>query len=95
MRGVFLDLGTVSNGDLDTASLSAVLPASSSMSQTPQEQVGRRIAGCEVVLLNKCRISREMMAANPQLKLVALTATGVDNVDVRGRARARPSQSPT
>ena len=82
MRGVFLDLGTVSNGDLDTASLSAALPGLVLHERTPQEEVAGRIAGCEVVLLNKSRITREMMAANPQLRLVALTATGVDNVDV-------------
>jgi glycerate dehydrogenase len=82
MRGVFLDLGTVSNGDLDTAALSAILPGLVIHEQTLQEQVADRIAGCEVVLLNKCRVTREMMAANPQLKLIALTATGVDNVDV-------------
>jgi glycerate dehydrogenase len=34
------------------------------------------------VLLNKARISRELMVANPQLRLIALTATGTDNVDV-------------
>ena len=82
MRGVFLDLGTVSNGDLDTGALTSALPGLAIHEQTPQEQVAGRIAGCEVVLLNKCRITRGMMAANPQLKLVALTATGVDNVDV-------------
>lgn len=82
MRGVFLDLGTVSNGDLDTGSLSAALPGLVLHERTPQEEVAGRIAGCEVVLLNKSRITREMMVANPQLRLVALTATGVDNVDV-------------
>jgi glycerate dehydrogenase len=82
MRGVFLDLGTVSHGDLDTASLQAVLPGLVIHEQTPQSQVAARIAGCGIVLLNKCRVTREMMLANPQLELVALTATGVDNVDV-------------
>lgn len=82
MRGVFLDLGTVSHGDLDTQPLAAVLPGLEFHEQTPQPEVAARIAGCEVVLLNKCRVTREMMAANPQLRLVALTATGVDNVDV-------------
>ena len=82
MRGVFLDLGTVSNGDLDTGSLLAALPGLVIHEQTPQQEVAARIAGREVVLLNKCRVTREMMAANPQLRLIALTATGVDNVDV-------------
>ncbi len=88
MRGVFLDLGTVSNGDLDTSALTAVLPGLVIHEQTPQSEVPARIAGHEVVLLNKCRITREMMAANPQLRLVALTATGVDNVDVAAAREA-------
>ena len=82
MRSVFLDLGTVSNSDLDTTALTAALPGLVIHDQTPQAQVAGRIAGCEVVLLNKCRIDAEMMTANPQLRLIALTATGVDNVDV-------------
>jgi glycerate dehydrogenase len=82
MRSVFLDLGTVSNGDLDTSALLTTLPGLAIHQQTPQDDVATRIAGCEVVLLNKCRVTREMMVANPQLKLIALTATGVDNVDV-------------
>jgi glycerate dehydrogenase len=82
MRGVFLDLGTVSNDDLDTSALTAVLPGLVIHERTPQPEVESRIAGREVVLLNKCRVTREMMDANPQLRLIALTATGVDNVDV-------------
>jgi glycerate dehydrogenase len=82
MRGVFLDLGTVSNGDLDTGALLAALPDLAIHPQTAEADLARRIAGCEIVLLNKCRITRELMVANPQLKLIALTATGVDNVDL-------------
>jgi len=88
MRGVFLDLGTVSNGDLDTSVLAEALPGLAIHEQTPQDEVAARIAGQEVVLLNKCRITREMMAANPQLRLIALTATGVDNVDVAAAREA-------
>ena len=82
MRAVFLDLGTVSNGDLDTSGLERALPGLVIHLQTPQQEVAARMAGCEVVLLNKSRVTRDMMAANPALRLIALTATGVDNVDV-------------
>lgn len=87
MRGVFLDLGTVSNGDLDMASLQRVLPDLDLHEQTGPADLAARIAGRDVVLLNKCRITRELLAANPQLRLIALAATGVDNVDVNA-ARA-------
>ena len=82
MRAVFLDLGTVDAGDLDPGALEAALPDLVLHRQTPQAEVAARIAGCEVVLLNKSRITREMIESNPQLRLVGLTATGVDNVDV-------------
>jgi len=88
MRAVFLDFGTVSNGDLDTASLERALPGLVIHDQTRPDQVAERVAGFEVVLANKSVIDRATIAANPQLRLIALTATGVDNVDV---AAARAS----
>ena len=88
MRAVFLDFGTVSNGDLDTAALEREVPGLAIHLQTSSAQVAGRIAGFEVVFANKAIIDRAAIAANPQLKLVALTATGVDNVDL---AAARES----
>ena len=88
MRAVFLDFGTVSNGDLDTGPLERVLPGIVLHGRTAQPEVPARIAGHEVVLANKSVIDGATIAANPQLKLVALTATGVDNVDI---AAARAS----
>lgn len=82
MRAVFLDYATVSNGDLDLASLERVLPGIVLHGRTAQADVPARIAGFEAVLANKSVIDGATIAANPQLKLVALTATGVDNVDV-------------
>lgn len=82
MRAVFLDFGTVSSGDLDTGTLERVLPGIVLRDRTPQAEVPARIAGCQVVLANKSVIDAATIAANPQLKLIALTATGVDNVDV-------------
>ena len=82
MRAVFLDYGTVSNGDLDPASLERAVPGLVIHAQTTPAEVPARIAGFEVVFANKSVIDGATIAANPQLKLVALTATGVDNVDL-------------
>lgn len=82
MRAVFLDFNTVSGGDLDTGPLERVLPGLALHGQTANAEVRARIAGCEVALANKCVFDREAIAANPQLRLIALTATGVDNVDL-------------
>ncbi len=82
MRAVFLDFGTVSNGDLDTAALERLVPGLMLHQQTSTEQVAGRIAGFEVVFANKAIIGRAAIAAAPELKLIGLTATGVDNVDL-------------
>ena len=82
MRAVFLDFGTVSNGDLDPGPLERAVPGLVIHQQTAQADVALRVAGCEAIFANKTVIDRATIAANPQLKLVALTATGVDNVDL-------------
>jgi len=88
MRAVFLDFGTVSNGDLDTGSLERAAPGIVLHQQTPAAEIAGRIAGFEAVLANKSVISRALIDANPQLRLIALTATGVDNVDLAAARRA-------
>jgi glycerate dehydrogenase len=82
MKAVFLDYETVSAGDLDSARLLRAIPGLELLAATKQQDVAERIAGHEVVLLNKLRIDRALIAATPTLKLIALAATGTNNVDV-------------
>jgi glycerate dehydrogenase len=83
MRGVFLDYATVSHhGDLDPSRLERALPGLELRPQTAQADVTRAVAGAGVVLVNKLRIGRDVMAATPTLKLIALAATGTNNVDL-------------
>ncbi len=83
MRAVFLDYGSVaSHGDLDPARLRTVLPALEIHEESAETEVDTRLAGAAVVLCNKARITRERIAANPALRIVALTATGTNNVDL-------------
>ncbi len=83
MRSIFLDYATVSlHGDLDPAALQRALPDLELRDHTPQAEVATAVAGAEVVLVNKLRISREIMAGASGLKLIALAATGTNNVDL-------------
>jgi glycerate dehydrogenase len=83
MRAVFLDYATVSiNGDLDPAALRRALPDLEIRDHTHQRDVGVTIAGRAVVLVNKLRVTREIMEASPSLRLIALAATGTNNVDL-------------
>ena len=82
MRSVFLDFGTVSHDDLDTANLKRVLPGISLYPASTEAEVEERIAGCEFILTNKLNISRARMRAVPNLRFIGLTATGTNNVDL-------------
>lgn len=89
MRGVFLDLGTVHDGDLDMTALESALPGLVVHDRTSSAEVAARIAGFDVIMTNKCRITRDAMASGGPPKLIALTATGVDNVDIAAARELR------
>jgi glycerate dehydrogenase len=83
MRSVFIDYATVShNGDLDPARLRTVLPGLELREHTAQEAVASAIADAEVVLVNKLRLDRAEIEAAPQLRAIALSATGTNNIDL-------------
>ena len=81
--GVFLDLETVDNGDLDRNSISRSLPCWEWHEFSNAEQVPRRISEADVVISNKCVLDRSAIEAATRLKLIALAATGTNNVDLK------------
>ena len=82
MRAVFLDYETVSNGDLDPSVLTRVLPGLQLHGSTDEAEIAGRIANAEFVLLNKFVLRRNHLLGARRLKLIALAATGTDNVDL-------------
>lgn len=83
MKAVFLDYATVSfDGDLDPAALQRALPGIDVRDHTAQDQVADVIAGAEAVLMNKLRLTREIMERTPTLRLIAVAATGTNNIDL-------------
>jgi glycerate dehydrogenase len=82
MKAVFLDFGTVSHDDLDTANLERVLPGITLHATSTEAEVDERIAGAEFILTNKLNITRARMRAVPGLRFIGLTATGTNNVDL-------------
>lgn len=81
MKAVFLDYATMGPG-LDTDALRALLPGLEIFDVTDAGQVAARIQDAEIVLSNKTRFSDQTLKDNPSLRLIALTATGTDNVDL-------------
>ena len=50
--------------------------------RTSASEVASRISDAEVVIANKVRSDAEVIAQAPKLRLVAVAATGTDNVNV-------------
>ena len=81
MSAVFLDFGTVGD-DLDPAPLLAAAPGLVLHAHTPDEEVAACIAGCEIVLTNKVRLTRGLIEGSSSLRVIGLTATGTNNIDL-------------
>ncbi len=78
---VFLDRSTTDIGDLDLSALEK-LGSVEYHGMTSPEQTADRIAGAEIILTNKVVIGAAEMDAASNLKLIQVTATGVNNVDL-------------
>jgi glycerate dehydrogenase len=81
LKTVFLDYDTVSNGDLDTAKLRAA-GGNLVLYESNESKIAERIQDADVALLNKLELTRELLFGAPRLRLVALAATGTNNVDL-------------
>ena len=81
MKAVFLDFATMGPG-IDVSYLRDPLPELRLFDVSTNEQIPERVAGAEVVLLNKAQLSRELIEANTSLRFIGLTATGTNCVDL-------------
>jgi glycerate dehydrogenase len=81
LKTVFLDYDTVSNGDLDTTRLREAA-GNLILYESNESKIAERIHDADAALLNKLELTRELLLGAPRLKLVALAATGTNNVDL-------------
>lgn len=82
MRGSILDLESFDRGDLDLTPLRSVMPRLDEHAATSPDEVVERLAGVEIAISNKVPIGPEAFAALPDLRLVAVAATGTNNIDL-------------
>jgi glycerate dehydrogenase len=79
MKIVYLDTYPLQGVGLDPI---ARLGELTGYDDTPQELAVERARDADVVIVNKVRLTRRQIDALPRLKLICVSATGVDNVDV-------------
>ena len=82
MKGVFLDLASLDNDDLNLQPLRAVLEEWDLHPHTEAAEVAARLQGAEVVVSNKVMLSREVLAKADKLRLICVAATGTNNIDL-------------
>lgn len=79
MKIVFLDAATMGNVSFDAIERFGELslyPLSS-----PKEAL-ERVADCDVLIINKVKVTKELIDAAPRLRLICEAATGVNNIDL-------------
>ncbi|HTB90133.1 MAG TPA: NAD(P)-dependent oxidoreductase [Steroidobacteraceae bacterium] len=81
LKTVFLDYDTVSNGDLDLELLREAA-GDLILCDSSEPRIAERISDADIVLLNKLDLTRELLSSAQRLKLIALAATGTNNVDL-------------
>lgn len=83
---VILDAYAANPGDLSWDEFAA-LGELTVYDRTAQEDAAARIGDAEVVFINKVRLTDEIFAACPNLKLVSILATGYNIVDLAAAKR--------
>ena len=82
MHAVFLDHASLDLGDLDLSPLQQCFASLQLHEQSSPDQVSTRLQSASVAISNKAPLTAASFAANPQLKLVLVAATGTNNVDL-------------
>lgn len=88
MKAVFLDADSLKPADLDMGSLRSLPLTLVLHDRTLPAETAGRLADAEIAITNKVAIDAAVMAAAPRLRLIAVAATGTNNVDL-AEARAR------
>ena len=81
-QAIFLDYGTLDQGDLGLSPLKQTVSQLQLRHQTASEEVVSLASGVEGIITNKVVIDAEILAQLPKLKLICIAATGTNNVDL-------------
>lgn len=81
-RAVFLDHPSLDLGDLDLSELRNSFSDLQLYAHTTPQNVVERLQGAQVAISNKIALNTETLEACPELKLILVSATGTNNVDL-------------
>jgi len=81
MQAVFLDQQTFSSS-ISLTSIESQVSQLNGYANTTDEQVIKRCQSADIIITNKVLLSENVLKQLPQLKLVCIAATGMNNVDL-------------
>ncbi|ART61658.1 D-2-hydroxyacid dehydrogenase [Kushneria marisflavi] len=87
MKAVILDSDTLGS-DIDLSPLSGLTDQFDRWGATRPEDVAKRLDGATIAITNKVVIDGDTLALLPDLEMIAVTATGTNNIDLQA-AQAR------
>lgn len=82
MKAVYLDYASLDQQDLDFQALHAVFDSLVLYPATSAAEIASRVAGFDIIITNKVMIDAATIQQCPQLKLILISATGTNNVDL-------------
>jgi glycerate dehydrogenase len=83
MLGIFLDTASINRGDLDLSKLSNSLESWQFLDITSLEDDPGIISEATVIVSNKVVLDQSTLVNAPNVKLICIAATGVNNVDIK------------
>ena len=88
MKAVFLDYESLDQHDLDLSALEASFDTLSLYPSTSQAQLLERVQHADVIISNKVIVDAATIQQCPNLKLILISATGTNNIDlIQARAQ--------
>ena len=84
MKIVFLDAATL--GETSLAPIAELGELVTWPTSTPEEALSR-VRDAEILIVNKVKVTKTLMEAAPNLRLICEAATGVNNIDVAAAER--------
>lgn len=81
MKAVFLDAGSLGD-DVDLSPIRALVSSLDTWPRTDASERVRRLQGAQIAISNKVMLDAATLKALPELRLICVTATGMNNVDL-------------
>ena len=83
MKAVFLDYASLDQNDLDFQALHAVFDELILYPSTDAETLVARVQDADVIISNKVMVDADTLKQCSQLKLILISATGTNNIDLQ------------